>query len=85
VRAFNPWPVSHTQLDDQSVKVWLAEPLDLNSTEKPGQVVRHSRDSLEVACGHGILRISELQFAGKNRQTADQLLNARDLTGRCFA
>jgi methionyl-tRNA formyltransferase len=85
VRAYDPWPVSHCALDDQNVKVWRAEAAQGNSDHPPGQVVQHDRQALEVACGDGVLRISELQFAGKKRQTSDQLLNARNLAGRTFA
>ena len=45
----------------------------------------HDRDAIHVCCGEGVLRISELQLAGKKRTTAAQLLNARDLSGASFA
>jgi methionyl-tRNA formyltransferase len=85
VRAYNPWPVSHCTLDDQNVKVWRAGAIGRKSDLPSGRVVQHDRQAVEVACGDGILRISELQLAGKKRQSADQLLNARNLTGRTLA
>ncbi len=85
VRAFNPWPVSFSHLDNQPVKIWTAQSVDLACSLQPGQILMHDRDAIHVCCGEGVLRISELQLAGKKRTTAAQLLNARDLSGASFA
>ncbi len=84
VRAFNPWPVSFTSLDGLPVKVWSAFCTDESATENPGRVIVHDREGVRVSCGEGVLCITELQFAGKKRQAAGQLLNARNLSGECF-
>ena len=85
VRAFNPWPVSYSYLDNQPVKIWSAQSTDQACSLQPGQILMHDRDAIHVCCGDGVLRISELQLAGKKRTTAAQLLNARDLSGASFA
>lgn len=84
IRAFNPWPVSYTQLDHQPVKIWSASVRNVSCTERPGRVFRHDKDGIHVCCGEGVLCISELQFAGKNRHSAEQVLNARNLTHEIF-
>ena len=84
VRAYNPWPVSYTQLDGQSVKIWSAYAKQESSAEQPGKVIAHDRDAVSISCGEDVLCVTELQFAGKKRQHAGQVLNARNLSGTCF-
>lgn len=84
VRAFNPWPVSHSYLDGQSVKIWSAEFSVEQSRGEPGRIIEHSRQGIKVSCGKGVLIIDELQFAGKKRGSAEQLLNSRDLSSQVF-
>lgn len=84
IRAFNPWPVSFTSLDQKPVKIWSADVKSTTTTATPGQVLAHSVDSIDVGCGSDVLAIKELQFAGKQRTSAQQVLNARDLTGLSF-
>ena len=81
VRAFNPWPVSHTLLGGQPLKVWSARALDASSDAPPGRVMAHEADGLRVATGDGQLLIDSLQFPGKQRRSAAEVLQARNLTG----
>ena len=85
VRAFNPWPVSFSALADTHVKIWRAEPMAGQFEINPGSVIAHTAEGIDVSCGQGVLRISELQFAGKKRQAAGDILNSRNLVGECFA
>src|SRR4029079_2175892 len=40
VRAFDPWPLAESSLDDGTrLRVWRAEPLDAEATAPPGSVV----------------------------------------------
>lgn len=80
IRAFNPWPVSYTRLGDDNLRLWRAAAASGDDGE-PGEVVAHDRSGVFVGCGDGIIRITELQFAGRNRCDPSQALNARNLTG----
>lgn len=92
IRAFNPWPVSFTSLQGRNVKVWSANLSANLSTEvddetcsgSPGQILFHHRQGIAVCCGIGVLTITNIQFEGKQRRTAEQVFNARDLTGETF-
>jgi len=77
VRAFNPWPVSHTELDDQTVRVWQAQAMAQSTDQSPGTLVAVHKDSLDVATGDGLLRLTELQLAGGKRLPVAAILNAR--------
>jgi methionyl-tRNA formyltransferase len=84
IRAFVPWPVSFTHLNEKMLRVWRAE-IDLtHHHESPGYIIEHNREGIYVSCKDSVLQISELQFAGKNRLTAAEALNARNLTGLRF-
>lgn len=84
IRAFNPWPVSFTYFQHQNVKLWQASFTDEEDNAQPGTVIAHTKQSIDVSCGKGVLRIKTLQFAGKKQTTADQLLNSRNLNRERF-
>jgi len=81
VRAFNPWPVSYTFLQDDNVRIWSARVATDIDKKLPGEVVLHDNRGVFVSCIDGVLQVTELQFAGRNRCTAAQALNARNLCG----
>ena len=47
---------------------------DLEGLQKPGTVVRVTRDAIEVQTGRGLLILRELQLEGKKRLGADAFL-----------
>ncbi len=80
VRAFDPWPVAHTTLDGQTLRVWRARPEP--GTAEPGLIIEAGRNGITVGTGEGLLVLEEVQLPGKRRMAARDLANARDLTGR---
>jgi methionyl-tRNA formyltransferase len=80
VRAFNAWPVAHTLLGGQNLRIWQARVLPETSTARPGTIVRADRDGLAVATGQGQLLLESLQLPGGKALSVAELLNAkRDL------
>lgn len=77
IRAFNPWPMSWLEIDDQPVKVWQASAIAEASTAEPGTIVAASKQGIQVATGNGILNLESLQPAGKKAMSAQDLLNSR--------
>ncbi|TWI57659.1 methionyl-tRNA formyltransferase [Pseudomonas duriflava] len=75
IRAFNPWPLCHSVLAGESVRIHAAQ---LASGQgKPGEILEASRDGLVVACGEGALRLTRLQFPGGKPLAFTDLFNAR--------
>ena len=81
IRAFNPWPVSYTFLDGDSLRLWSARINTDVEPGLPGYVAAHDTDGVYISCGKGVLQLTELQFAGRNKCSAAQALNARNLSG----
>jgi methionyl-tRNA formyltransferase len=82
IRAYNPWPVAQTRLGDETLRVWDAEIDAERATQAaPGSVIGAGKSGIEVAAGHGVVRIVRLQPPGKRAMAAVDFLNARSLDG----
>lgn len=81
VRAYNPWPVSHTILEGEILRVWRALPLQMPADALPGTVLAAGPEGVDVATGRGILRLLEVQMPGRRRIAAADLANQRRLDG----
>lgn len=80
VRAFDPWPVAFTRLGSDTLRVWSAVPLSkANPTTAPGEIIATSAEGIDVATGHGILRITRLQPPGKRPMNVAEFLNGHPL------
>jgi methionyl-tRNA formyltransferase len=76
-RATSPWPGASTVWHSQPLKIVAAavEPTEpVASGRLPGTVTGVSSDGIDVATGSGVLRIRELQPAGRKRMTAAEFL-----------
>ncbi|KAB7895038.1 methionyl-tRNA formyltransferase [Rouxiella sp. S1S-2] len=78
IRAFNPWPVSYFVIDEQPIKVWQAQVIDLEkSAAQPGKILAADKKGIQVATAQGVINITQLQPAGKKPMSAQDLLNSR--------
>ncbi|MFT5806501.1 MAG: methionyl-tRNA formyltransferase [Moritella dasanensis] len=77
VRAFNPWPVSYTQIAEQNVKIWQASVSEETTNAQPGTVLAATKLGIQVATGDGVLMLLNLQLAGKKAMPVQDILNAR--------
>ena len=75
VRAYNPFPVCQTSLNDVVIKVWQAGVCP-DQQGNPGVVLEVDRQGITVACGKGALRLEVLQRPGGKAQPAVQFLQA---------
>jgi len=71
VRAFDPAPGAFTTVDRSPVKLWAAQPAAGAAPQaEPGVVLAVDAGGLVVACGQGLLRLTEVQPAGGRRMAA---------------
>ncbi|MDH3998421.1 MAG: methionyl-tRNA formyltransferase [Desulfuromonadales bacterium] len=76
VRGLDPWPGAHTSINGELLKIAQTSPetsADAGETEA-GCVVSADADGVCVACGQGVLRIKQLQLAGRKRLAAGDFL-----------
>lgn len=90
IRGFNPWPVAHTQLEQQTVKIFSALDIDGESFKSivsqstydikpfeacvPGEIIYKDKKALYVMTGDGVLRIDELQVGSNKRMSTQAFL-----------
>ncbi len=76
VRAFNPFPVATAMLNGEVCRIWMAT--KKSGKGLAGQVVA-TNETIDVACGEGVLSIHELQLPGGKRLKAREFLTGRQL------
>lgn len=78
IRGFNPAPSTFTKLPNgKSLKIWGSRMTDKNSAAAAGTVIETGKHSFFVACGEGVLEITEVQPESKKRMPAQVFLNGR--------
>lgn len=76
IRAFDPFPGASTQAAGHTLKLWGAQlrPDAAPAQAVPGCVLAVGEAGIDVACGQGVLRLTELQRAGGKRLPAAAFL-----------
>ncbi len=80
IRAFNPWPIAFTKLDDKNMRIWSATAHNNNNDKTPGTVLNCNKDGIDVATGQGVLHIEKLQMPGGRAMPASEFINAHDIS-----
>ncbi|MBL4648032.1 MAG: methionyl-tRNA formyltransferase, partial [Gammaproteobacteria bacterium] len=77
IRAYNPYPVAYTQLNDKRLRIWQAA---INCADhrdgEPGTIIAIQPNGIDVACGDGVLRLLTVQWPGAKPQKTADILNA---------
>lgn len=77
VRAFNPWPMSHFDVAENTIKVWQSRVEAQTSDQPVGTIVQADKSGIYVATGNGLLVLEQLQVPGKKALPVQDILNAR--------
>lgn len=76
VRGMRPWPITYTMLKGDRLKIWDVTPIEEETDQPPGTIICIEKEFFYVACGkQTVLRINELQPAGKSKMTAQAFLS----------
>ena len=83
VRAFNPFPVAQSYLRGEVCRIWMAttqvaDTSAISGSVKAGEII-DVHDGVLVACGKGVLRITELQAPGGKRLGAQAFVQGHNL------
>ena len=80
IRAYNPVPGAFFESNGESVKCWQAE-LIADLEGHSGQVISAGKAGIEVACGRGGIRLTEVQRPGRGRISGSEFAAQTNLTG----
>ncbi|MCI5992655.1 MAG: methionyl-tRNA formyltransferase [Clostridiales bacterium] len=70
VRGLIPWPVATAELDGKKFKIFRVERTQKQTDRAPGTLLALTKQGLEIACGDGVLCITQLQAEGGKRMAA---------------
>ncbi|HEQ4658828.1 methionyl-tRNA formyltransferase [Streptococcus pyogenes] len=73
IRGMNPWPVAHTFLEGQRLKIYEAQLAE--GEGQPGEIIAKTKHMLVVAAGQGALSLLVVQPAGKPKMAIADFLN----------
>ena len=75
IRAMHPWPICHTSLAGENLKIHAAEPAE--GQGQPGEILSAEREGLLVACGEQALRLTHLQLPNARALAFSDVLNSK--------
>lgn len=75
IRAMSPWPVAHSTLAGETIKIHAAQPAE--GQGQPGEILSADREGLLVACGEQALRLTRLQLPNGKALAFSDLLNSK--------
>ncbi len=87
VAAFNPWPMAYTYWQGKMLRILAASVIihtDNIDSHPPGYVLATHTKGIDIITGANILRIHQLQLAGKRPVEVKEFLNAYSLQGDCL-
>jgi methionyl-tRNA formyltransferase len=85
IRAFDPFPGAVARYAGTALKIWQAEALAESGGTYPGTVLAaDAQHGVLVACGQGVLRLTQLQKPGGKRLAAAEFLKGFALDGGRF-
>ena len=80
INAFNPWPIAQTQWKEKTLRIWSAIDIGERQSATPGEIIDINKSGIDIACGQGTLRITEVQAPGKRAMAINDFLNANSLS-----
>ena len=78
ILGMNPSPIAYTFLNGKKLKIYRAQVYDGVSNGRVGEVIKADKEIL-VACGYGVLKITELQEEGGKKMDARSFANGRKI------
>ena len=71
IKAFNPWPIAHSILEQKNFRIWDAKlSKQTNDTLKPGSIIKTSSNEILVTTGDGMLSLISVQLEGRKKMPA---------------
>ncbi len=78
IRAFNPWPLAFTNVNDTRFQVLEAKAIKSHANAKPGEVLEISKHGITVNTLKDALLITTIKFPGKNAISIADYMNSHN-------
>ena len=75
IRGLSPHPTSWTTFREKKLKIFWAEFIQEEHTEKIGTTISDGKTFLHMYCKDGYIDIKDIQWEGRRRMTIDNFLN----------
>ena len=86
IKAYYPWPVAHTSLDNKYFRIWDAKTLtESDERGSPGEIVEINNEGVVVSCNGGRVLLKGVQPEGKKEMLATDFARGNKLEGKCFS
>ena len=86
IKAYYPWPVAHTYLDDRYLRIWDSESLTGDEdNSSPGEIVGSTQEGVVVKCKRSKIILKRVQPEGKKVMLAADFARGRKLEGKRFS
>lgn len=82
IHAFNPWPMAFTHFDGEPLRILQAQALPGPKHDTPGEMILLEKLGVDVMAGDGLVRITQLQPAGKKPMSAYDFCQSRNVIGK---
>lgn len=80
IQSLAPSPGAYMLMDDKRFKIYQAKVLQESGTfGEPGEIVEFNKKVMQIACGEGLIEISEIQPSGKKVMPIGQFKNGASL------
>ena len=86
IKAYYPWPVAHTYLDDKYLRIWDSEPLVGDEDKSnPGEIMDINKEGVVVKCNGSKIILKGIHPEGKKEMLAVDFARGNKLDGRRFS
>ena len=86
IKAYYPWPVAHTYLDNKYFRIWDSKTLIENDEGgSPGEIVDINKEGVVVKCSGGKIVLKGVQPEGKKEMLATDFARGKKLEGKRFS
>jgi len=71
IKAFNPWPIAHSMLEQKNFRIWDAKlSKQINDISKPGSIIKTQSNEILVTAGDGMISLISVQLEGRKKMPA---------------
>lgn len=78
IRAFQPWPVAYSSMDNKRIRFFNAYSFSCCHHAPFGTILNIGKTYIDVACRDSILRVLEIQWENEKIKTISEILNTQN-------